>query len=83
MYPRFFTPNADGYNDYWKVKFDEYEPGIQTYIFDRYGKLITGFPVGGRWDGTLNGKLLPSTDYWFLVVRQDGKEMRGHFAMKR
>lgn len=84
MYPRYFTPNADGYNDYWKVRFDYYEPGLQTYIFDRYGKLITGFPTGSAgWDGTYNGKQLPSTDYWFLVVRQDGKEMRGHFAMKR
>ncbi|NUY80033.1 T9SS type B sorting domain-containing protein [Flavobacterium sp. MAH-1] len=83
MYPRFFTPNGDGYNDYWKVKFDELEPGIQTYIFDRYGKLITGFPVGGRWDGTYNDKELPSTDYWFVVIRQDGREMRGHFSMKR
>ena len=83
MYPKFFTPNSDGFNDTWKVKFDEFEPNIRTYIFDRYGKLIAGFPVGGRWDGTLNGKLLPSTDYWFVVVREDGKEMRGHFAMKR
>ena len=83
MYPRFFTPNADGHNDFWKVKLDHLEPGIKTYIFDRYGKLITGFPVGASWDGTLNGKLLPSTDYWFLVIRQDGTEMRGHFAMKR
>ncbi|WP_290847135.1 T9SS type B sorting domain-containing protein [Flavobacterium sp.] len=83
MYPKFFTPNDDGYNDYWKVKFDEFEPNIQTFIYDRYGKLITGFPVGGRWDGTYNGKLLPSTDYWFVVIRQDGRELRGHFAMKR
>lgn len=84
MYPRFFTPNADGYNDFWKVKYDQYEPNLYTYIFDRYGKLITGFPVGSQgWDGTYNGKLLPSTDYWFLVVRENGEEKRGHFAMKR
>ncbi|RZJ66623.1 MAG: T9SS type B sorting domain-containing protein [Flavobacterium sp.] len=84
MYPRFFTPNADGYNDYWKVKYDQYEPALYTYIYDRYGKLITGFPVGSQgWDGTYNGKLLPSTDYWFLVIRENGKEKRGHFSMKR
>jgi gliding motility-associated-like protein len=83
MYPKFFTPNGDGYNDYWKVKYDEFEPNIQTYIYDRYGKLITGFPVNGRWDGNYNGKPLPSTDYWFVVIRQDGRQLRGHFAMKR
>ncbi|RZJ33353.1 MAG: T9SS type B sorting domain-containing protein [Flavobacterium sp.] len=83
-YPRFFTPNGDGFNDFWKIKFSEIEPHLMTYIFDRYGKLITGFlPDSPGWDGKLNGQPLPSTDYWFLVVREDGKEFRGHFAMKR
>jgi gliding motility-associated-like protein len=83
-YPRFFTPNGDGFNDHWKVIFSETEPHLMTYVFDRYGKLITGFLPGSLgWDGTLNGEPLPSTDYWFLVVRENGKEFRGHFAMKR
>jgi gliding motility-associated-like protein len=83
-YPRFFTPNGDGFNDHWKVTFSETEPHLMTYVFDRYGKLITGFlPDSLGWDGTLNGEPLPSTDYWFLVVRENGKEFRGHFAMKR
>jgi gliding motility-associated-like protein len=83
-YPRFFTPNGDGFNDHWKVTFSETEPHLMTYVFDRYGKLITGFlPDSLGWDGTLNGEPLPSTDYWFLVIREDGKEFRGHFAMKR
>ncbi len=83
-YPKFFTPNGDGYNEFWKVKFSEAEPNLMTYIFDRYGKLITGFRIDSPgWDGKLNGRLLPSTDYWFVVVREDGKSYRGHFAMKR
>ncbi|HYD92771.1 MAG TPA: T9SS type B sorting domain-containing protein [Flavobacterium sp.] len=53
-------------------------------MFDRYGKLITGFgPNSPGWDGTLNGKKLPSTDYWFVVKRQNGKEYKGHFSMIR
>lgn len=83
-YPKFFTPNADGYNDFWRIKFSENEPHLMTYIFDRYGKLITGFlPDSPGWDGTYNGEPLPSTDYWFVVKREDGKLYRGHFAMKR
>ena len=83
-YPRFFTPNGDGHNDFWRVKFSEAEPHLMTYIFDRYGKLITGFlPDSPGWDGNYNGEPLPSTDYWFLVIREDGKKYRGHFAMKR
>lgn len=83
-YPKFFTPNGDGFNDYWRVPFSEVEPHLQTFIYDRYGKLITGFDVNSfGWDGTLNGHQLPSTDYWFLIIRENGKRLRGHFSMKR
>ncbi|MEC4005790.1 T9SS type B sorting domain-containing protein [Flavobacterium sp. SUN052] len=83
-YPKYFTPNGDGYNDYWKVKFSEKEPNMMTSIYDRFGKFIFNFtPDSLGWDGTLNGKQLPSTDYWFVVIRQDGRNLKGHFAMKR
>ena len=84
MYPKFFTPNGDGINDTWQIKFSTVEPNMQLLIFDRYGKFIknfTGLEFG--WDGKLNNQLLPSDDYWFTVKRQNGKEFKGHFAMKR
>lgn len=84
MYPKFFTPNGDGSNDTWKIKFSENEPGIKIEIFDRYGKLIKGLLKNNlEWDGKFNGKELPSTDYWFVVTRANGKEHRGHFTLKR
>lgn len=83
-YPRYFTPNGDGYQDYWQIYFAKEEPDMKVYVFDRYGKLITGFNGNSPgWDGRYNERELPSTDYWFLVIRQDGTEKRGHFAMKR
>ena len=84
MYPKFFTPNGDGYNDYWNIKFANNEPNLKVSIFDRYGKLIkvlAGESLG--WNGLFNGQLLPSTDYWFVVTRANGKEYRGHFSLKR
>lgn len=83
-YPKFFTPNGDGTNEKWRIKFSQFEPGLMVYIFDRYGKLITGFDSQAPgWDGTLNGKPLPSTDYWFVVERQSGRVYKGHFSMIR
>lgn len=83
-YPKFFTPNGDGYNDFWQIYYASQEPDLKVYIFDRYGKLLTGFGSDSLgWDGKYNGRDLPSTDYWFLVTRQDGTQHRGHFAMKR
>ncbi|HEX8270916.1 MAG TPA: T9SS type B sorting domain-containing protein [Flavobacterium sp.] len=84
MYPHFFTPNADGFNDTWKIKFSEAEPDMEVMIFDRYGKIISGYNGLDRgWDGTLNGQMLPATDYWFSIQRANGKVYRGHFTLKR
>jgi gliding motility-associated-like protein len=83
MYPKFFTPNGDSYNDTWKIKFSQKERNLKIAIFDRYGKLLKTMNSSESWDGKLNGKDLPSDDYWFVVTRQNGKEFRGHFAMKR
>ena len=84
MFPKFFTPNGDGFNDFWNVKFLENEPEIQTSIYDRYGKLIKVIsPVGEGWDGTFNGNPLPASDYWFTVLRANGKEHQGHFTLER
>ncbi|WP_300094026.1 T9SS type B sorting domain-containing protein [Flavobacterium sp.] len=83
-YPKYFTPNGDGFNDTWHIEFSSYEPNMIVDIFDRFGKLITRLKGGEiGWDGTYNGVQLPSTDYWFVVLREDGKTHRGHFSLKR
>jgi gliding motility-associated-like protein len=84
-YPKYFTPNGDGYHETWQIISSRAEPNLEIYIFDRYGKLITSLdPLSLGWDGTYNGNELPSTDYWFKVIRPDnGKEYRGHFSLKR
>lgn len=83
-YPKFFTPNGDGENERWRIKFASHEPDMQVYIFDRYGKLITGFTGQGEgWDGMLNGRPLPATDYWFVVERESGIVYKGHFSLIR
>ena len=84
MFPRYFTPNGDGYNDTWKIKFSDIEAGLTVKIFDRYGKLIkTLANNSSEWNGTFNGAELPATDYWFLVTRANGTEYKGHFSLKR
>ena len=83
-YPKYFTPNGDGYNETWQVQFSNYEPDLQVDIFDRFGKFIIRLKGGeAGWDGTYNGQELPSTDYWFVVKRQEGEIYRGHFSLKR
>ena len=44
-------------------------------------------PALEGWDGTFNGKPMPTSDYWFIVEYQDSaqlkKEFRAHFTLKR
>ncbi len=81
MYPKYFTPNGDGYNDTWAIQFSVKETQLKVIILDRYGKLLKKLENNASWDGKLNGNDLPSTDYWFVVTRENGKEYRGHFTL--
>lgn len=83
--PKFFTPNGDGYNDYWNLKgIRQNNAGSLISIYDRFGKLMKQMsPMGAGWNGTYNGKLMPSDDYWFTIELQDGRSAKGHFALKR
>lgn len=85
-HPKHFTPNGDGFNDLWQIKGlnTSFQPNSTIFIFDRYGKLIKQLsPKSIGWDGTFNGNLLPSDDYWFKVSLEDGRQFSGHFALKR
>ena len=86
-YPKFFTPNGDGYNDTWNIADLSFQSDSKIYIYDRYGKLVAFIkPSGEGWDGTYNGRNLPSTDYWFVVDYLENnvsKEFKAHFSMKR
>ena len=86
-FPKFFTPNADGFHDTWNIQGLNNESTTFIYIFDRFGKLIKQLdPNGPGWDGTYNGAPLPSSDYWFTleyVENGANKTLGGHFALKR
>lgn len=84
-YPRYFTPNGDGYNDTWTIKNLSQLPQKTTIqIFNRYGKLLKQFNSPNfNWNGTLSGYLLPADDYWFNLIFEDGKNIKGHFSLKR
>jgi len=85
-FPKFFTPNNDGYNDTWQVygiNVSSQQESI-IYVFDRFGKLVKQLsPSDSGWDGTFNGQPLPSSDYWFHIKLQDGRTFKSHFTLKR
>ncbi|WP_298900785.1 T9SS type B sorting domain-containing protein [uncultured Psychroserpens sp.] len=83
-YQKYFTPNGDGYHDTWQIINGFREPINKIFIFNRYGKLLkelSATDIG--WDGTFNGTKMLSSDYWFVLERQNGKRYSGHFTLKR
>lgn len=81
--PSYFTPNSDGRNDFWKVS-DSSNSIRSISIFDRYGKLLKSLsPNSEGWNGTFNGQLMPTDDYWFSITLNSGEITIGHFALKR
>jgi gliding motility-associated-like protein len=86
-YPKFFTPNGDGYNDTWNIKCLRENPVAKVSVFDRFGKLIISFsPRENSWDGRFNGQLLPGSDYWFVAeyLNNNGIQatFRSHFSLR-
>jgi len=86
-FPKFFTPNGDGYNDTWNIKCLRNDPTALISIFDRFGKLLFQFsPNRSAWNGTFNGSMLTATDYWFVVtyLKSNGvqTQFRSHFSLR-
>lgn len=83
--PKFFSPNNDSFNDFWSVEGILYYPEAKVSIFDRYGKLITQLSrLNPTWDGTLEGKTLPASDYWYVLkINATLPERKGHFSLVR
>lgn len=85
-FPKFFTPNGDGINDFWQFILPPsgVNPIRQLFIFDRFGNLLAQVnPQSAGWDGTFNGRPMPASDYWFRAINNNNQEIRGHFSLKR
>ena len=90
-YPKFFSPNGDGIHDEWQILGISELTNPDIFIFDRYGKLLKQIDENSPgWDGTFNGRALPSSDYWFKLEydRNDqgvvvASTTRKHFTLLR
>lgn len=83
-FPKFFTPNNDGFYDFWQVEGIEFQPNSTIHIFDRFGKLVCTLKGDQKgWDGSYMGIEMPSSDYWYVGNLEDGRVVKGHFSLIR
>ncbi|MHA7128113.1 MBG domain-containing protein [Algoriphagus namhaensis] len=74
-----FTPDGDGVNDTWGLPDLRYFTGVKLMVIDRSGERIfyTEDP-DIRWDGTYQGKELPTGAYtWVIQVIETGELRSG------
>ncbi|MGB3591703.1 MAG: T9SS type B sorting domain-containing protein [Nonlabens sp.] len=91
--PQFFTPNSDGFNDFWTIpSLVNLDDKATVSIYDRHGKLIKQIAIlGAGWNGTYRNEQLPSSDYWYVATYKitdatnlvNEQTIRGHFTLKR
>jgi gliding motility-associated-like protein len=67
--PNAFTPNGDGINDIWQIKYLESYVNASVQVFSRYGSVVY-YSVKGYaqpWSGQMNGADLPMGTYYYIV----------------
>jgi gliding motility-associated-like protein len=81
-----FTPNGDNHNDFWEIRGCQYYPNMTVKIFDRWGIQVFSSAMGYSypWDGTSNGKQMPTSAYYYVINLGDGsKEITGSITLIR
>ena len=70
--PNAFTPNNDGHNDVFRVKYPGLIKTMRMNVYDRWGQLVfeSSDPSKG-WDGNLNGIKQPTGNYIWVIYYTD------------
>ena len=74
--PNTFTPNGDGINDTWNIKYlDTYADGT-VEVFNRYGnKVYSSVGYSIPWDGRFKNVSLPVSTYYYIINPKHGRKI--------
>lgn len=83
--PNGFSPNGDGFNDTWDIPYLNQYPDSKVKVFNRWGQeLYSSNGNSNPWNGTFNGKDLPTADYYYIIViDQLEKKLTGTVTLKK
>ena len=74
--PNAFSPNGDGINDNWVIKYLESYPGATIDVYNRYGQpVFKSIGYDKPWDGKYNGNELPIGTYYYIVNPKNGRKI--------
>ena len=85
--PNGFTPNGDGFNDFYVIKGIQGYPGNKVNIFNRWGNLVFSTQdYQNNWSGVSNdGNLLPDGTYFIVVdLNKEGTDnVKNYIDLRR
>lgn len=83
--PNTFTPNGDGTNDVWEVRYLDQYPGCLVEVYSTTGTLLFRSVGYDRpWDGTHRGMPQPAGTYYYVIDPRNGrKRMAGYVTIVR
>jgi gliding motility-associated-like protein len=83
--PNVFSPNNDGINDTWIIRYLDSYPGATVQVFDRYGRaIIRTEGYNTPWNGTNGGTPVPAGVYYYIVDPKNGlKPITGSLTIIR
>jgi gliding motility-associated-like protein len=83
--PNAFTPNNDGINDTWDIKYLNIYTNATIEVFNRLGVKVyssKGYTI--PWDGKFDGKSLPFGVYYYIIDPKTGaKKITGSLTIIR
>lgn len=72
--PNAFSPNGDGYNDTWVIKYLESFVNASIKIFNRYGQVVfESQQYNTPWDGRFKGIDVPVGVYYYIIEPNNGR----------
>ena len=74
--PNAFSPNGDGINDNWVIKYLESYPGATIDVYNRYGQpVFKSVGYDKPWNGLYNGNQLPIGTYYYIINPKNGRKI--------
>lgn len=81
--PNAFTPNKDGVNDVFSIKYPFAVRQLSMVNYNRFGKIFETSDIRHGWDGTYKDQLQPQGGYVWMIsfTDRDGKKQNAKGTM--
>jgi gliding motility-associated-like protein len=81
LIPNAFSPNGDGINDVWSIKYLQSYPGATVEIYNRYGQMLFhSVGYAKPWDGKYKGQDVPTGTYYYIIDPKNGRKKMAGFV---